>query len=267
MAPRGIPSLLASSVPLGRSTRTARRSGCHRLIRRMAAENRLWGAERIRGELLKLGIRIAKRTVQRFMRGARPGAPRNGQRWRTFLRNHTVLACNLLETYDVWFRPVFAFFIVDVSAKRVVHVAVTRAPTQAWTAQQLRNATPLGQGPKFIIRDRDDKFGAVFDRVATGAGVRVLRTAVQTPLMNSVCERFLGSVRRECVDHMIILSESHLQHVVAEYALSYFNTARPHQGIGQRIPVPTERARALLADSVTAIPVLGGLHHDHCVAA
>ena len=85
--------------------------------------------------------------------------PRGGQSWRTFLRNHTVWACDFLQTYDLWFRPIFAFFIVDVNAKRVVHVAVTRAPTQAWTAQQLRNAMPFGQGPKFIIRDRDDKFG------------------------------------------------------------------------------------------------------------
>ena len=106
----------------------------------MADDNRLWGAERIRGELLKLGIRVAKRTVQRYMRGARPSAPYGGQRWSTFLRNHTVWACDFLQTYDIWFRPIFAFFIVDVNTKRVVHVAVTRAPTQQWAAQQLRDA-------------------------------------------------------------------------------------------------------------------------------
>jgi transposase InsO family protein len=233
----------------------------------MAAENRLWGAERIRGELLKLGIRVAKRTVQRYMRGARPPSPRRGQSWATFLRNHTVWPCDFLQTYDIWFHPIFAFFIVDVNARRVVHVAVTRAPTQQWTAQQFRNATPFGQGPKFIIRDCDDKFGAVFDRVAKGVGTRVVHTAVQAPLMNSVCERFLGSVRRECLDHLIILSEPHLQHVLAEYAGSYFNTARPHQGIGQRIPVPGDRVQSRFAESVAAIPVLGGLHHDYRAAA
>jgi putative transposase len=235
----------------------------------MAVENRLWGAERVRGELLKLGIRVAKRTVQKYMRGARPGAPRSGLRWRTFLRNHAVWACDFLQAYDIWFRPVFAFFVVDVNAKRVVHVAVTRAPTQMWTAQQLRNATPFGQGLQFIVSDRDDKFGTVFDRVAKGARIRVLRTAVQAPLMNSVCERFLGTVRRECLDHTIILSESRLQHVLAEYALNYFNTARPHQGIGQRIPVSGERqrTRARFAGSITAFPVLGGLHHDYRAAA
>jgi hypothetical protein len=136
------------------------------LIRCMAIENRLWGAERIRGELLKLGIRVAKRTVQRYMRGARPPSPHPGQSWATFLRNHTVWACDFLQTYDIWFRPVFAFFIIDVNARCVVHLAVTRTPTRQWTPQQLRNATPFGQGPRFLIRDRDEKFGPVFDRVA-----------------------------------------------------------------------------------------------------
>ena len=134
----------------------------------MAKENRLWGAERIRGELLKLGIHVAKRTIQRYMRGARPAAPSRGQSWHGFLRNHTVWACDFLQTYDIWFRPIFAFFIVDVNTKRVVHVRVTRAPSQAWTAQQLRNAMPFDEGPQFIIRDRDDKFSAEFDRIAKG---------------------------------------------------------------------------------------------------
>jgi putative transposase len=175
------------------------------------------------------------------MGGLRPSAPRDGQRWRTFLRNHTVWACDFLQTYDLWLRPIFAFFIVDVHARRVVHVSVTRTPTPEWTAQQLRNATPLGQGPQVILRDRDDKVGAVFDGAAQGAGIRVVRTAVRAPLMNAVCERFLGNVRRECLDHIIILTAAHLNSVFVEYAMGYFNTARPHQGIGQRIPRPGER--------------------------
>jgi putative transposase len=226
------------------------------------------GSERIRGELLKLGIRVAKRTVQRYMRGARPSARHGGQRWSTFLRNHTVWACDFLQTYDIWFRPIFAFFfIVDVNTRRVVHVAVTRAPTHQWAAQQLRNATLFGEGPQVLIRDRDAKFGTDFNRVAKGAGTRVLRTAVQAPLMNSVCEPFLGSVRRECLDHLIILSEPQLQQVPAEYALSYFNTARPHQGIGQRLPLPGDRAQAQVASTVAATPVLNGLHHDYRAVA
>ncbi len=185
------------------------------LIRRMARENRLWGAERIRGELLKLGVCVAKRTVQRYMRGARPPGVHRGQPWATFLHNQTGWACDFIQVYDIWFRPLFAFFIIDVNSRRVVHVAVTRALTEHWTAQQLRNATPFGEGPGFLIRDRDNKYGAVFDRVAKGAGVRVLKTAVRAPLMNATCERFLGSVRRECLDHMIILSERHLLRVLA----------------------------------------------------
>ena len=233
----------------------------------MAAENRLWGAERVRGELLKVGVRVAKRTVQRYMRGSAAFLSAGRTERATFLRNHTVWACDFLQSYDIWFRPVFAFSIVDVNAKRVVHVAVTRAATQAWTAQQLRNATPFGQGPQFIIRDRDEKFSAVFDRAAKGIGIRVLRTAVQAPLMNSVCERFLGSVRRECLDHVIVLGEAHLRHVLAEYAVDYFNMARPHQGIRQQIPVPGERARARSDGSVIGLPMLGGLHHDYRAAA
>jgi hypothetical protein len=141
------------------------------LISRMAIENRTWGAERIRGELLKLGIRVAKRTIQRYLRAVRP--PGDGQRCRTFLRNHTTWACDFLQVYDVWFRPLFAFFLIDVNTRRVVHVAVTHAPTWQWTAQQLRNVTAFGAGPDVLVRDRDSKFGPDFGRAAKGVGTRV----------------------------------------------------------------------------------------------
>jgi putative transposase len=237
------------------------------LIRRMALQNALWGAERIRGELLKLGIRVAKRTVQKYMRGARPPGPHHGQPWLTFLNNHTTWACDFLQLNDLWFRPIFAFFIVELNTRRVVHLAVTRAPSEQWTAQQLREATAFGQAPELLIRDRDDKYGAIFDRVAGGVGIRVLKPAVEAPLMNAVCERFLGGVRRECLDHVIILNERHLARVLREYALDYFNTARPHQGIAQRIPVSRERKSSAGSGSVVSVAVLGGLHHDYSVAA
>jgi transposase InsO family protein len=201
----------------------------------MARDNRLWGAERIRGELLKLGIRVAKRTIQRHIRAVRP--PGDGQRWRTFLRNHTVWACDFLQVYDVWFRPLFAFFVIDVNTKEVVHMAVTREPSERWTAQQLRQLTPFDEGPEFIIRDRDNKFGAEFAGAVMGAGSRELKTAVQTPLMNATCERFLGSVRRECLDHVLILGEDHLRSILAEY-VAHFNAGRPHQGIARSVPSP-----------------------------
>jgi len=238
------------------------------LIKRMAAENRLWGAERIRGELLKLGVRVGKRTVQRHMRSARPPRPR-GQTWATFLHNHAhdVWACDFLPVIDLGFRALFAFFIVDLGSRRVVHVAVTRHSTDAWVAQQLREATPFGVSPRFLIRDNDAKFGPQFARVAAGSRIEVLRTPVRAPRANAVCERFLGSVRRECLDHLLILHERQLYRVLRAYC-AYFNTARPHQGLGQAIPEMTGHLGTRhAAGPVVSLPILGGLHHDYRRAA
>jgi len=213
-----------------------------------------------RGELLKLGIRVSKRTIQRHIRAVRP--PGKGQKWRTFLRNHALWACDFLQVHDIWFRPLFAFFVVDLNTKEVIHMGVTRTPSESWTAQQLREATPFGRGPQFIIRDRDNKFGTSFDRAAEGAGVRVVKTAVQAPLMNAVCERFLGSVRRECLDHVIILGEKRLRTVLDEYVV-YFNRSRPHQGLAQRVPLSPTMHAGPTGPKLVARPVLGGLHHDY----
>ena len=234
------------------------------LIQSMARDNRTWGAERIRGELLKLGLRVAKRTIQRHIVAVRP--PGDGRSWKTFLANHTVWACDFLQVYDVWSRPLFAFFVVDVNSKEVVHVAVTREPSERWTAQQLRQLTPFGEGAEFIIRDRDAKFGAAFDRVAEGARIRVLKTAVRVPLMNATCERFLGSVRRECLDHIIILGERHLRSVLDDY-VDYFNRSMPHQGLQQATPVAAPSESSDASGKIIALPVLGGLHHDYQRAA
>ena len=235
-------------------------------IRRLAAENRLWGAERIRGELCKLGIRVGKRTVQRHMRTARPPRPGGGgQTWATFLRNHAheTWAGDFLQVVDLRFRTLFAFVIVELGSRRVVHVGVTRHPTDAWVAQQLREATPFGVAPRFLIRDNDRKYGARFDRVATVSGIRVLRTPIRAPRANATCERFLGSVRRECLDQVLVLGEGHLRRVLREY-VAYFNRARPHQGIGQAIPdAPGRAPRSSAGAHITATPVLGGLHHDY----
>jgi putative transposase len=237
------------------------------LIKRMARENRLWGAERIRGELLKLGIAIGKRTVQRHMRGARPPRPA-GQTWATFLRTHgrEVWACDFLQLTDLFFRPLFAFFTVQLGSRRVVHVGVTRAPTDAWVAQQLREATPQGVGPRFLVHDHDAKYSPAFARVAVASGIDVIVTPIRAPRANAVCERFLGNVRRECVDHLLILGERHLARILAEY-VRHYNGARPHQGIGQRTPLPadtivTSRRRGAM-DRVIGVPVLGGLHHEY----
>jgi transposase InsO family protein len=233
----------------------------------MARENRLWGAERIRGELRKLGIPVCKRTIQRYLRRARPPRPA-GQTWATFLRTHAheIWACDFLQVTDLFFRPLFGFIVVELASRRVVHVGVTRAPTDAWAAQQPREATPEETRPRFLIHDNDGKYGTAFERVAVGTGITVLRTPIGAPRANAVCERFLGSVRRECLDHTLLLGERHLRRVLAEYA-GYFNRARPHQGIGQRVPRPAEtvlaKPRIHTTEGLIAVPVLGGLHHDY----
>jgi transposase InsO family protein len=235
------------------------------LIKEMAANNRLWGAERIRGELLKLHIRVSKRTIQKYMKQA-PRKQPSGQTWRTFLRNHVagVWACDFLQVPDLFFRPLFAFFIIELQSRKVIHVNVTRSPTDPWVAQQLREATPYGQAPTYLIRDNDRTFGSHFAHVATTSGIKVLRTPYRTPRANAVCERFLGSVRRACLDHFLIFQEKQLSRLLTAYTVS-FNQARPHQGLGQRIPDPPARSAPPLGqpNQIIAVPVLGGLHHDY----
>ncbi|GAB4420947.1 MAG: integrase core domain-containing protein [Anaerolineae bacterium] len=242
------------------------------LIKQMAVENRRWGAKRVRGELLKLGIRVNKGTIRRYMRQARRTLPpeHHGQPWATFLANHaaTIWACDFLQTYDLFFRAIFVFFLVEHGSRRVVHVGVTRAPTDAWVAQQVREATPFGEGPRFLICDNDSKYGPRFAHAVEGAGIEIIRTPLQAPKANAICERFLGSVRRECLDHILILSEKHLRRVLREYT-AFFNRARPHQGINQQTPEPPVAVHAAADErnAVVSIPVLGGLHHDYRWAA
>src|SRR5690348_17362958 len=235
----------------------------------MAKDNRLWGAERIRGELLNLGIRVCKRTIQKYMRNIRTKPPQ-GQKWSTFLRNHAanIWACDFLQVTDLFFRPLFAFFLIELKSRRVIHVGVTRSPSDVWVAQQLREATPYGQAPKYLIRDNDGKFGSCFARVATTSCIEILKTPYHAPRANAICERFLRSVRQECLDHLLVLHEKHLHRVLNAYVV-YFNQARPHQGIKQQIPDQSRSVPSALdaGNKVIARPVLGGLHHDYCRAA
>jgi transposase InsO family protein len=199
------------------------------LIKEMARDNRLWGAERIRGELLKLGRRVCKRTIQKYMRQVSTTRP-HGQNWKTFLRTHAeqIWACDFLPVTDLFFRSLFAFFIIELHSRKVIHVGVTRSPTDAWTAQQLREATAFGVGPKYLIHDNDGKFGVSFARVAQTSNIEILKTPYYAPRAHAICERFLGSVRRECLDHLLILHEKQLHRVLNAYR-HYFNRARPHQ--------------------------------------
>ncbi|HEX3051269.1 MAG TPA: helix-turn-helix domain-containing protein [Aggregatilineaceae bacterium] len=150
------------------------------LIKEMAVENRLWGAPRIRDELHKLVIRVSKRTIQRYTRQARRGLPpqQKSQTWTTFLANHAseIWACDFVQTYDLFFRAIFLFFIIEHGSRRVVHVSVTRSPSDAWAAQQIREATSFGDGPRFLVCDNDGKYGALFDHAVTGAGSTLIHT-------------------------------------------------------------------------------------------
>ena len=235
------------------------------LINQMAAENRLWGAERIRGELLKLGVKVSKRTVQRYLPKRRR---QSVQSWATFLRNHAgyIWACDFTVAHDLLLRPLYIFIIIELKARRVLHTAVTRKPSDGWTAQQLREATPWESGPSYLIRDRDKKYGALLSAVARSTGIKELKTPVQAPRANAICERFIGSLKRECLDHTFIINEQQLHRTVKEY-VAFYNHLRPHQGLRQHIPDPVESTFQPMADgdatTITSTAILGGLHHSY----
>jgi putative transposase len=154
--------------------------------------------------------------------------------------------------------------MIELKTRKVIHVGVTRSPTDLWVAQQLREATPYGQVPKFLICDNDRKFGSCFARVASTSAIEILRTPYHAPRANAICERFLRSVRQECLDHLLILHEKQLQRVLNGY-VAYFNRARPHQGMQQQIPEPrgSSGSPTFAQNKVMAVPILTGLHHDY----
>ena len=241
------------------------------LIRTMATENRLWGAERIRGELLKLGIKVCKRKIQKYTPKVRK-LPSSSQTWATFLKNHTqeIWACDYTAVYDWLFQPWHIFVLMELKTRRNVHFAVTQSPTDEWTAQQLHEATSWGQGPKYLNHDRDCKFASHYSSVATGSGIKELKTPNRAPRANGVCERFMGSLRRESLDHTIIFHSWHLKRVARKY-IDYYYQERPHQGIGQQTPNfydrPSEHIKGRIVSKAVLGGVLGGLHHSHSRAA
>ena len=235
---------------------------------RVTLRSRLWGAERIRGELLKLNIKVAKRTIQKYMQAVRSKPP-SGQSWSTFLQTHgkDIWACDFVPVVTLFFKTLHAFVIVHHGSRRVVHVGVTDHPTDEWITQQIRDATPFEEKPKYLICDNDKKYGPMFERVAQASGIEVIHTPYEAPRANAICERFVGSLRRECLDHMLVIGERQLIRVLKGY-VSYFNPARPHQGIAQRIPAPTVSPPGeAKAGKVMAFPVWNGLHHDYRWAA
>ncbi len=234
------------------------------LIRQMSLENPLWGSPRIRDELALLGMDVAKSTVERYM--IKPDEPR-AQTWRTFIDNHIsdLAAVDFFTVPTVTFRVLYCFFVMRVERRAVVHFNVTTNPTAAWTAQQLVEAFPYDQAPRFLIRDRDGAYGDVVRERVRGLGIEEVLTAPQSPWQNPFAERLIGSVRRECLDHVIVFSGAHLLRVLTEY-FEYYHQSRAHQSLDGNSPVPRE-IEPPERGQVVGTPVLGGLHHAYRRAA
>ena len=229
------------------------------LIRTISVQNPFWGAPRIHGELLKLGIEISQATVAKYM--ARPRRPPSQTR-RTFLANHVhqIVAADFFVVPTAPGRLLFVLVILAHDRRRVVHTAVTAHPTAAWTAQQFRDAFPWDQAPRYLVRDRDRAFQAV-TATATAMGIEEVLTAPRSPWQNAYAERFIGSVRRECLDHVVVLTAAGLRRILKSY-VSYYTTSRTHLSLEKDSPEPrpvTPRGHG----RVVAIPEVGGLHHRY----
>jgi putative transposase len=241
------------------------------LIRRMASENRLWGQRRIQGELSRLGFKVSARTVAKYMRRAHRRGP--SSRWRSFLSQHasTVWACDFFCVQTITFRTLYVFFVIHHASRQVLHVQVTPYPTARWTAQQIVECCNWDcHPPRFLVHDRDNCYAASFNRRVRNLGIMQARTPFRSPRANATAERWVRSVRTECLDHVFIFNEHHLQKVLAEY-VGYFNHWRPHRSIGQRAPcAPATEDASHQSDQAAkfiGVPVLGGLHHVYQQAA
>ena len=252
-----------------------------RLIRTMASENPSWGEERIANELLlKLGLRVSPRTVRRYLpkRPAGPvGKSRNDQRWSTFLKNHAqaIVACDFCVVASATFRIFYVFLAMEHASRRIVHINVTSHPTAAWTLQQLREAIPSDHAYRFIIHDRDTIYSTRFDASVARLGLEVIATPVRSPKANALCERLIGTLRRECLDWMIPLTEEHLRKTLRSW-LPHYNRGRPHASLGPGLPDPPPDSRVRLhrhrhrfdrASRIVAHSVLNGLHHEYSLLA
>jgi transposase InsO family protein len=228
------------------------------LIRQMSRENLLWGAPRIHGELLKLGFEVAQSSVAKYM-VKRRGPPSQG--WRTFLRNHApdIAAMDLFVVPTVGFDRLYAFVIVRLDRRNLVWINVTANPTAEWVARQITEAFPWDGAPAYMIRDRDRIYGTVVTRRLRAMGIRDKPIAPASPWQNGFAERLIGSIRRECLDHVIVLGEAHLRRILKNYA-AYYNGARTHRSLQKDAPVsrPVQRSGAIISHAI-----LGGLHHQY----
>ncbi len=227
------------------------------LIKQMANENPLWGAPRIHGELLKLGFDISESTVLRHMPKKTPKTSK--QRWKTFLKNHSaqIVSVDFLVVPTITFKLLYVLVFLSHDRRRIIHFNLTAHPTAQWSVQQLRNAFCEEQTPRFLIRDRDSKFGELFTETVSALAVEPILTAYRSPWQNGYCERLIGSIRRECLDYIIIMNESHLRAILQSY-IRYYNTQRTHLGLNKDSPEP----RQVQTDGkIDRVAVVNGLHH------
>lgn len=243
-----------------RGGRPKKDAGIRYLIRRMSRENPTWGAPRIQSELVLLGYTVAESTVARYMpRGRIPPS----QTWRSFLRNHIgqIVAVDFFTMPTVTFRVLFCFVVLSHDRRRIIHFNVTEHPTAEWTAQQVVEAFPYDTEPRYLLRDRDSIYGEFFRRRVRNMGIEEVVTAFRSPWQNAYVERVIGSIRRECLDHVIIFGEDHLRRILADY-VEYYNHSRTHLSLDRNSPIPRE-VEPLDKGEVVAVPQVGGLHHRY----
>jgi transposase InsO family protein len=233
------------------------------LIARMSRENPLLGSERIRGELLKLRIVVSNRSIRRYR--WRRVRPRDHQRWRTFLSNQLrgIWAADLFVVQTVSYHVLYVLFVLRHDRREWMHFNVTASPTAAWIWRQVLEATSLGRQPKFLIHDRDADYGRDFDQRLANLGITGVRTPPRAPKANAIGERIVRTIRTECLDHVIVINERHLQAVLAEFA-DYYNRDRPHRSLELASPIV---APSQCAGRVVSRSVLGGLHHVYARTA
>jgi transposase InsO family protein len=230
------------------------------LIRRMSLENPSWGAPRVHGELLMLGFDIAEPTVSKYM--ARPRTPPS-QTWKAFLRNHTeaIASIDFFTVPTATFRILYVLVVLSHGRRRILHFNVTDSPSAVWTARQLIEAFPWDTAPRYLLRDRDRIFGLEFRRTVLNLGIEEIRISPHSPWQNPFVERVIGSIRRECLDHMIIFNEKHLRRVLREY-FRYYTESRTHLGLGKDCPEP-RLVESPEMGPIISIPQVGGLHHRY----
>jgi len=228
------------------------------LIRQMSTENQLWGAPRIHGELLKLGFSVAQSSVAKYM-VKRRGPPSQG--WRTFLHNHApdIAAMDLFVVPTIRFKLLYGFVIVRIDRRDLIWINVTTNPTAEWIARQITEAFPWDEAPRYLIRDRDRIYSSVVTRRLRAMGIRDKPTAPASPWQNGFAERLIGSIRRECLDHIIVLGETHLRRILRSYA-NYYSGIRTHRSLDKDAPVsrPVQRTGV-----ISSRAILGGLHHHY----